>query len=273
MGTSIVVNSQNFATDVVQTSYQKPVLVDFFATWCGPCQLLKPMLEKLAEEYDFVLAKIDIDQNPDLANTYAVEGVPDVRVARQGEITKGFVGVLPEPKLRELLAQLGLKSELETGLEAVRVAQVAGDMAEIEQLLDRLLSRYPDDRLLALEAAQIWIAQNQLEQAKQVLSNIGEHEREFFDRAQALRTLIQFKHEVMHPTLDTNLDEFYLKGITLTLQEQYEDALQVFLELVSRDRRYRQDGARKAMITLFTLLGDDHPLTRRYRKQLMLALY
>ncbi|NJN87116.1 MAG: tetratricopeptide repeat protein [Leptolyngbyaceae cyanobacterium SL_7_1] len=273
MGTSIVVSSQNFAADVVQRSYQKPVLVDFFATWCGPCQLLKPMLEKLAQEYDFVLAKIDIDQNPDLANTYAVEGVPDVRVVRQGEMSQGFVGVLPEPKLRELLAQLDLKSQLETGLEAVRVAQVAGDTAEVEQLLDRLLSQYPGDRILALEAAQIWIRQAQIDRANSLLSDIGEHEREFFDKAQALKMLIQFKREMDQPTLDSDLDQHYLKGIEFTLQEHYEEALQVFLELVSRDRRYRQDAARKAMIALFNLLGDDHPLTRHYRKQLMLALY
>jgi putative thioredoxin len=273
MGTSIVVNNQNFATDVVQMSYQKPVLVDFFATWCGPCQLLKPMLEKLAQEYDFVLAKIDIDQNPDLANAYAVEGVPDVRVVRQGEMSNGFVGVLPEPKLRELLAQLDLKSELETGLEAVRVAQVAGDTTEVEQLLDRLLTQYPDDRSLTLEVAQLWIRQGQLERAEQQLRSIGEHEREFFDKAQALKTLIQFKKEIDQPTLESDLDQHYFNGIKLTLQEHYEEALQVFLELVSRDRRYRQDAARKAMIALFTLLGDDHPLTRHYRKQLMLALY
>ena len=122
MGVSVEVDSATFATEVLEASYQKPVLVDFFAQWCGPCKMLKPMLEALAQEYDFVLAKIDIDQSPDLAHTYKVEGVPDVRVVTQGDVNPGFVGVLPEPQLREFLRNLSLKSELDLGLEAVKAA-------------------------------------------------------------------------------------------------------------------------------------------------------
>lgn len=135
MGTSVDVNSENFMAEVAEKSFEKPVLVDFFAQWCGPCQLLKPMLEKLVQEHDVVLAKVDIDRSPDLANTYRVEGVPDVRVVMQGKMYSGFVGVLPEPQLKDFVtqlsafyAQLGSKSELELSLESVQQQIAEGNI-------------------------------------------------------------------------------------------------------------------------------------------------
>jgi putative thioredoxin len=273
MGTSIVVSSNTFELEVLQQSYEKPVLVDFFATWCGPCQMLKPMLEKLVQEYDFILAKVDIDQNPDLANAYGVEGVPDVRVVSQGQVLQGFVGVLPEPQIRDLLAQLNLQSTLETGLTAIQVAKTAGDTEEVKRLFNTLIERYPDNRLLQLEAAQFLISQNKLESAEKLLSSIQEYEREYFSKAQAMRGLIQFQRDVETQNIISELDELYLKGARLALDSQFEASLQTFLELVGRDRQYRKDGARKAMITLFDLLGDSHPLTKEYRKKLMLVLF
>jgi putative thioredoxin len=272
MGTSVVVDSANFETEVLQQSYEKIVLVDFFATWCGPCQLLKPMLEKLVKEYDFVLAKVDIDQNPDLANAYGIEGVPDVRVVTKGDVLNGFVGVLPEPKLRQFLAQLNLTSGFERGLQAVQVARTAGDMEEAQRLLQGLIEQYPDNRMLTLELANFLLNQNQLEAAEKVLSRIQDHEREYFPTAQALRGLIQFKRDAETEVV-SELDQVYVKASKLAIAANYEEALQYFLEIVGRDRNYRQDGARKSMLTIFGLLGDDHPLTRHYRKQLTLALY
>jgi putative thioredoxin len=273
MGTSVVVDRDNFITDVLQQSFEKPVLVDFFATWCGPCQMLKPMLEKLVKEYDFVLAKIDIDQNPELAHEYGVEGVPDVRVVVQGEVMNGFVGVLPEPKLRDLLTQLKLKSELEMGLEAIHVARVAGDVDGAKQLFETLTQKYPENRKLMLEAARFLISQKSLDSAEKALSVIQEDEKEFFAEAQAIRALIQFNREVENPVLETELDQAYVAAVKRALAGDYETAFHAFLDIVKRDRKYRNDGARKAMITLFGLLGDDHPLTKEYRKQLMQALY
>lgn len=273
MGMAIAVDSDNFATEVVQRSYEKPVLVDFFATWCGPCQMLKPLLEKLLKEYDFVLAQVDIDRNPELANTYGVEGVPDVRIATQGQIQPGFVGVLPEPKLRELLTNLNLKSGLEMGLVAIQGAKTAGDIETVKRLFSELIEQYPDNRVLILEAAKFLVGQNRLDSAEKLLSAIQESERSYFTQAQAVKALIQFQRECENPALDHELDKPYLQAAQSTLKEDYEAALQGFLDIVERDRKYRNDGARKAMLTLFDLLGDEHPLTKTYRRRLMSTLY
>ena len=273
MGLSIDVDSSGFATEVLEKSYEKPVLVDFFAQWCGPCQLLKPMLEGLVKEYDFVLAKVDIDQSPDLANTYGVEGVPDVKIFSQGEVTNGFVGVMQEPQLRELLAQLNLKSDLELGLEKIQKAEARGDVDTVKRLFNQLIERFPENRKLILEAAQFLISQERVDSAVKLLGVIQPHEKAYFSQAQGLQAIIQFKQTIVNPTLETELDELYLKACRSAIEESYEAALSNFLEIVRRDRTYKQDGARKALLALFNLLGDDHPLTKDYRKKLMQTLF
>lgn len=273
MGTSISVNSNNFAAAVLEKSFEQPVIVDFFATWCGPCKMLKPMLEKLVQEYDFVLAKVDIDENPDLAHTYKVEGVPDVRVVVDGTVNEGFVGVLPEPQLRQLLAQLNLKSALEETLERLYAEAAAGRVENAQALLETLLKRHPDNRNLTLEAANFYLETNQLETAERLLTSIPEHEKEYFAHAKTLRALILFKRTANQTDGDSELDQAFRQASDAVLQENYETALQGFLSILTRDRRYKNDGARKAMLAVFDLLGDESPLTREYRKRLTMSLY
>jgi putative thioredoxin len=278
MGTSVEVNSTNFMAEVAEKSFEKPVLVDFFAQWCGPCQLLKPMLEKLAQEHDVVLAKVDIDRSPDLANTYRIEGVPDVRVVMQGKMYAGFVGVLPEPQLKDFItqlsafyAQLGTKSELDLQVEQVQELISAGRFQEASDLLAQLREQYPDNQALTIISASFLIGQEDLGEAERVLAPIYEG-MEAFPQAEALRNLIYLKLDSAKPYTH-ELDEPFFKAVQATLASDYETALQGFLSILSQDRKYRNDGARKALVMVFDLLGDEHPLTKEYRKKLTSALY
>ena len=280
MGVSVEVDSSNFNDAVVQASFEHPVVVDFFAQWCGPCQMLKPMLEKLVQEQDFVLAKVDIDQSQDLASTYGIEGVPDVRVVHQGQMYQGFVGALPEPQLRQWLDQVmaqlsstGVKSELDEQLEAVQAAIATGDTETAKALISTLMEQYPQDRKVAIAAAKFLIAQDRLDTAEKLLIFIDDSDREYGAQARALRELMQLKLQSVDPILSHELDEPFFQAVRQTLSEQYDEALQGFLGITRRDRKYRSDGARKAMITIFDLLGAEHPLTQEYRRNLMQALY
>lgn len=280
MGVSVEVDSSNFNDAVVQASFEHPVVVDFFAQWCGPCQMLKPMLEKLVQEQDFVLAKVDIDQSQDLASTYGIEGVPDVRVVHQGQMYQGFVGALPEPQLRQWLDQVmaqlsstGVKSELDEQLEAVQTAIATGDTETAKTLIATLMDQYPQERKVAIAAAKFLIAQDRLDTAEKLLIFIDDTDREYGAQARALRELMQLKLQSVDPILNHELDTPFFQAVRQTLSEQYNEALQGFLEITRRDRKYRSDGARKAMITIFDLLGAEHPLTQEYRRNLMQALY
>lgn len=273
MGTSILVNQSNFAAEVIDKSFEKPVLVDFFATWCGPCQMLKPMLEKLVQEYDFILAKVDIDQNPELAHEYQVEGVPDVRVVVDGQVNEGFVGVLPEPQLRQLLAQLNLKSSLDEALEAIYNEAATGNVEKAQSQLEALVKEHPGDRGLLLEAANFYLEADQIATAEKLLAEIPEHDKTYFPHAKTLKALIQFKQIANQPTDNSELDQLFQDAARAILSENYEAGLQGFLEIVGKDRKYRNDGARKAMLSVFDLLGDDNPLTKDYRKRLTMTLY
>ncbi|SRR5579883_2031870 len=273
MGSAISVNQTNFTTAVIDQSHKTPVLVDFFAQWCGPCQMLKPLLEKLAQEYNFVLAKVDIDQNPELAHTYGVEGVPDVRVVVDGEITDGFVGMLPEPKLREFLAQLQLTSVLDESLEAIYADAAGGQVDRAETRLAALLDQYPDHRGLLLEAASFYIDADRVDTAEALLAKISEYDKEHFPHAKKLKALIQFKRVASEPTGESDLDRAFQQAAGSAVAENYKAALEELLAIVRRDRRFRDDGARKAILSIFDLLGDDHPLTKDYRKRLVMVLY
>ncbi len=269
MGYSVEISTDNFNTEVLEKSYEKPILIDFFATWCGPCQILKPLLENLLLEYDFILAKVDIDSNIELANTYEIEGVPDVRIAFQGEVLPGFVGVLPEDQIRELLSQFNLKSQLEIGLEAIENSK---DIQQTQALYHQLLEQYPHQPKLLIQASQFFIQINQIEAAQTWLNQTSEYDRQYGSKVAAIKQLIEFKLSAEQPE-DSELDSFYAQACHLTLTEDYSAALPLLLNIVEKSRQYKKDAARKAMLAIFELLGNDQPLTREYRQKLMLSLY
>ncbi|MDB9528105.1 tetratricopeptide repeat protein [Oscillatoria sp. CS-180] len=273
MGAVVEVTSPTFEEAVLEQSFQKPVVIDFFAQWCGPCQLLKPLLEKLTQDYDFVLAKVDIDESPELARIYQVEGVPDVKVALQGQVYNGFVGMLPEPQLREFLEQLDLKSTFDEAMESLAAVKATGNKQQLSETYTALLSTYSDRPELVLEAAQFFLTQGNLSEAETLLDNVDPLQRPYGDQAVAMRSLIEFHQIAAELTPATEADQLYWAGAKAAISDDYETAMEQFLTLVERDRKYREDAGRKALLTLFGVLGNDHPLTQTYRKRLMQTLY
>lgn len=272
MGQSITVTEATFETEVLVRSVEEVVLVDFFATWCGPCQILKPMLEKLAQEYDITVAKVDIDQNPGLAKAFRVEGVPDVRVVSQGQVMEGFVGVLPEPQIRELLDRLGLRSPLADALDQFQQVAASGDAIATQSALTELLTQYPENPDILLLAARFHLARGSLDLARQYVELVPTDDRPTARSVEGMQELIALQATLAEPT-ESPLEADYRQGCAAVMAADYGTALDIFLVLVQRDRRFRNDGARKAMLTVFKLLGDGDALTTTYRKRLMQAMY
>jgi putative thioredoxin len=272
MESSLEINSLNYQEEVIIKSAIKTVVVDFFATWCGPCQLVKPILEKLAPEYNFILAKIDIDREPDLAAKFGVEGVPDIRIVQEGEMFAGFVGARSEEEIRELLVSLNLKSILSEEIDKLQQAKLAQDFSLAKQIIDRLFATYPDRAEVILEAAKFLVTVKQLEMAEKMLATINPEAGVFYDRGRSISTIIKWAEEIENIG-DGELDLTYARGVKATLAEDYSLALASFLQIVSSSRKYRDDGARKAMLTIFNILGDRHHLTLDYQQKLLKVLF
>jgi putative thioredoxin len=273
MGYSIEVYDHNFEEEVLAKSYETPIIVDFFATWCGPCQMLKPILENVAKEYDCIVAKVNVEENQYLAQAFKIEGIPDVKVIKEGKVVDSFVGVLPDDQLAEFLAKCNISSRIDERVAAIKTNIAAGELEQAEQQWRSLLQDYPDNPKLAIAAAKFFIGIDRLEDAEAVISKLDEFDKNYEAQLKAIRSLIYFRKEAIHPSGDREIDRQFSKAAALTLEGQYEEALKLFIDIVETDRTYKDDGARKGAIAIFDLLGNDHPLTKEYRKKLMLALY
>ncbi len=272
MGLIYDVTGENFEEIVVEKSYQKPVVIDFWAPWCGPCRVLKPTLEKLANEYGFILAKINTDENPNIAQKFGVSGIPDVRIFINGKEVDRFVGALPESKLREIISKY-VKSEADQLLQQAKMEFMAGNIGKAEEIYEKLLSEYPENKKTTLEAAQFYIKQGRLDRAQELLSSIKEYHKEYFSKAQALKELIQFKKWCEELQPENELDRLLKEGSCYALSENYREALEKFLKIVQLDKKYRDEVGRKSMIAVFNLLGENNPLTKEFRKKLAMWLY
>lgn len=279
----IDVTDQTFATEVLERSKTVPVVVDFWAAWCGPCRMLGPVLEKLAAEYQgqFILAKVDVDQNPGVAMQYGIQGIPAVKAFSDGRVANEFTGALPEPQVRkfieglvpsaaDLLARQGYDWEMSDQL-AMAVENYKAALAE-------QADHYP----AMVGLGRTLLKQGQVDDALTVLKNIpaGSRERLVADGLIVTAEFRQFAagHTEAELRAKVSADPNDIAGryalaSLLATEEKYADALAEFLEIVRRDRKYNDDGARKAMLALFNVLGENHSVTKTYRQKLANVLF
>ncbi|MDX1523448.1 MAG: thioredoxin [Anaerolineae bacterium] len=279
----IEVSQQTFATDVLERSKTTPVIVDFWAEWCGPCRILGPVLERLAEEYagKFILAKIDVDQNQAISMQYRIQGIPAVKAFHNGKMVGEFTGALPEPQVRKFIEGL-IPSGADLLAKQAYDWEMSGQLPMAVANYRQALAEVPDHYHAMVGLGRTLIKQGEVEQGVAVLEGIplGLPERAVAD---ALIATAEFQQEAAkhsEPDLLAKIEadpadvaSRYSLGSLYVVAEKYEAALSQFLEVVRRDRTYKDDGARKAMLALFTTLGDDHQLTKDYRRHLANALF
>lgn len=262
--------SQTFEADVIERSRTVPVVVDFWAAWCQPCLVLGPVLEQAvaARAGQVVLAKVDIDRSPELAEAFRVQSIPAVKAFRDGRIVSEFSGAQPAQVVTSWIDSL-LPTAGEQALEAARRALQAGRDADAEGLLRAHLDGAPGDAAALLELARLVARQGRREEALALLDRIPEaapeaeearRERQLLDLLAAGRGArnLEAARALAGAQPDDLEARFALAGAAW-LAGQPEQALDELLEIVRRDRSFRDDGARRALLALFERLGHDHP--------------
>lgn len=264
----------DFQTDVIETSQETPVLVDFWAPWCGPCRQLSPVLESLAEEHDeWNLVKVNVDENGAPAQQYGVRGIPAVKLFVDGEVAAEFTGVKPEHALRKWLEE-HLPSEEKSRLEKAQHELDEGNHEEAEHLLWPILEDDPEH-----DEAQVLMARalafRDPTRAKALSDAADVADPTLRQTRDAVRTLVRLLEwaEDSTPLPDGSGREDYRAAIEALAEQDFASALEHFIEVVRTNRDYDDDGARKACVALFTLLGEQHPVTKEYRRTFDMSLY
>jgi putative thioredoxin len=274
---------QNFEKEVLQRSQEIPVIVDFWATWCAPCRELGPVLERLANESagQFLLVKIDVDQQPGLAQAFGVRSIPHVFALRNGQPIDQFQGALPEDQLRQWLAQFQ-PSPAEMLLREARKLEQE-DVAVAEAKYREALELAPQEDGIRIELARMLLKQHRNADAREIITKLEargflEPEAEHIKAELDLRAAAADAGGVSEcraalaaspddPKLKLNLAE------ALGAAQQFQEALDLCLAVVQSTTGDLRNEARTTMVNLFQVLGPEADLTKTYRRKLATALY
>ena len=274
--------AETFETEVLRKSLEVPVLVDFWATWCGPCKTLGPILEKLAGEYNgaFLLAKVDVDKEQQIAAAFQIRSVPTVFLVKDGQLVDGFPGALPEGQLREFLKQHGI--EPAAAAEPEEVTEIAQDPHAVVVALRHAVEAEPDRDELKLDLALALLKTGAAQEAEQLLdalpANLATDDRAVRARAR-LGFVSALKDappaEVLESAIAANPGDLrarHLLGVHRLIAGDDEAALAQFIEMLGRDRGYQDGLPKKALIDAFRVV-EDEDLVGRYRRRMSSLLF
>jgi putative thioredoxin len=282
--TVIDVSERDFDTEVIERSKQMPVVVDFWAPWCGPCRMLGPTLEKLAREGGgaWVLAKLNTDDNPRLSQQFGIQGIPAVKAFRDGKVVDEFVGAQPEPVVRQFVSRLA-PSRAETLAKEARSAELTGDLAAASRLYEEALAGQPDNAAALLGLGRLRLSEDRLDDAIALLGRVP-HGGPLRQEAEALLARARFRSqagvtedemEVRHRVAADpgDFDARLALASVMADKGAHREALEALLSVLEESSGDTRERARADMLSLFQMLGDGNGLTREYRPRLATLLF
>lgn len=270
----ITVTEGDFEYEVIAYSSHTPVVVDFWAEWCKPCKTLSSLLERLIQEAQgaYRLAKVNVDENPNLPLQYNIHSIPHLKAFRDGQVVAEFIGSQPDPRLREFLRALAPSQTdltLEKGFSQIQSLDWAGAEASFLQFLEKSPD-YPPALLGLLKAV---LMQGRVSEASDIQESFPTS-REYAAN-ESLRPLIDaLAHAQKTPVYsDEPLEAAYMNALRLVLRGNPAAAIDGMLDILRQDKHYHNDDVRHVIIGLFETLGDDNPLTPAYRRELSSILF
>lgn len=276
----------DFDLSVIENSFDRPVLVDFWAEWCAPCKVLMPLLARIAKEYqgELLLAKVDCEAEPDIVGRFGIRSLPTVVLFKDGQPVDGFAGAQPESAIRALLephVQMPPPPAADP-FEAARALFDDSHFAEAEASLKQLLSEDNSHAPALILYARCLAERGELDEAQSVLDAVPGDEHKaalagakaqltFLRQAGTLPDAADLKSRLAQNPGDD--EAAYQLSIQQLSRQQYEAALEGLLKLFVRNRGFNEGAAHKSLLQVFELLGNDYPLVTQYRRRLFAALY